>query len=126
MILHVSSQKIGSNTFSPPSDTARINQIYAYILSHFSENITVEKLAEVANLSTTSFCRYFKKCSNKTFIDFLIEIRMGYACKQLIETDKTVGQICIESGYNSISNFNSYFKKTTKLTPLAYQKLYKK
>lgn len=53
--------KIGSQTFSPPSDTARINQIYAYILSHFSENLTVETMAQVANLSTTSFCRYFKK-----------------------------------------------------------------
>jgi AraC-like DNA-binding protein/quercetin dioxygenase-like cupin family protein len=118
--------KIGANNFIPPTDTARINQIYAYVLSHFAENLTVEKMAHISNLSTTSFCRYFKKCSNKTFMDFLIEIRIGYACKQLIETDKPVGQISVEAGYNSISNFNSFFKKTTKLTPLAYQKLYKK
>lgn len=118
--------KIGANTLTPPSDTARINQVYAYVLTHFSENITVESMAEVANLSTTSFCRYFKKCANRTFVDFLMEIRIGYACKLLIETDKTIGQICQESGYNSISNFNNFFKKATKMTPSAYQKQFRK
>lgn len=118
--------KMGTNTATLPNDTARINQIYAYVLSHFDENITIESMGRLANMSTTSFCRYFKKCSNKTFVDFLMEIRIGYACKQLIETDKTIGQICQESGYNSISNFNNFFKKATNMTPSAYQKYYRK
>jgi AraC-like DNA-binding protein len=117
--------KFGFNAQNSHSDTERINKIYAYVLSNFSENITVEQMARLANLSTTSFCRYFKKCTNKTFLDFLIEVRIGHARKQLIETDKSVGQISLEVGYNSISNFNSYFKKTTNMTPLAYQKAYK-
>jgi AraC-like DNA-binding protein/quercetin dioxygenase-like cupin family protein len=117
--------KLGSNSFNYPIDTTRINEVYTHVLSHFSENLTIENMARIANLSPTSFCRYFKKCTNKTFVDFLTEVRIGYACKQLIETDKTVGQISGEAGYNSISNFNSLFKKATKVAPLVYQKYYK-
>jgi AraC-like DNA-binding protein/mannose-6-phosphate isomerase-like protein (cupin superfamily) len=117
--------KLGSNSFNYPIDTTRINEVYTHVLSHFSENLTIENMARIANLSPTSFCRYFKKCTNKTFVDFLTEVRIGYACKQLIETDKTVGQISLEAGYNSISNFNSLFKKATKVAPLVYQKYYK-
>lgn len=56
-------------------------------------------------------------------MDFLIEIRIGFACKQLIETDKSVGQISIESGYNSISNFNSYFKKSDQIESFGLSKI---
>lgn len=115
---------IDSQGLISQSDTERINQIYSFVLANFSENITIEAMSRVANLSPTSFCRYFKKCTNKTFVDFLIEVRINHACKQLIETSKPIGQIAIESGYNSLSNFNTHFKKIMKATPLNYKKYY--
>lgn len=115
---------IDSQGLISQSDTERINQIYSFVLANFSENITIEAMSRVANLSPTSFCRYFKKCTNKTFVDFLIEVRINHACKQLIETSKPIGQIAIESGYNSLSNFNTHFKKIMKTTPLNYKKYY--
>lgn len=114
--------KISSNSFNNTIDTTRINKIYAYVLENFSDNLTIDTIAKVSNLSPTSFCRYFKKCCNKTFFDFLKEVRIGFACKQLIETEKPVSQICMESGYNNISNFNAYFKKVTNMSPTDYKK----
>ncbi|MEO6730324.1 MAG: AraC family transcriptional regulator [Ferruginibacter sp.] len=108
-------------TFSP-SETDRLNTIYQYILDNFSKEITLEEIAKVANISPHSFCRYFKSRIKKTFSKFLLEIRIGHACKLLTETNKTVATICYDSGFNNFSNFNRHFKSITRKTPLEYRK----
>lgn len=110
-------------TFSP-SETDRLNTIYQYILDNFSREITLPEIAKVANISPHSFCRYFKSRIKKTFSKFLLEIRIGHACKLLAETNKTVATICYESGFNNFSNFNRHFKSITKKTPLEYRRHY--
>jgi AraC-like DNA-binding protein len=106
-------------------DTDRINQIYKYSLDHFQQKITIEEIAEVANISPNSFCRYFKSRSRKTFSQFLLELRIGHACKLLIDGKLSVAQICYESGFNNFANFNKYFKIHTGKSPLQYQKGYR-
>lgn len=105
-------------------DTDRINDIYAYSIAHFKEKITLEEIAAVAHISENSFCRYFKTRTRKTYSRFLQELRIGHACKLLIENRLTLAQVCEESGFNNFTNFYRYFKMITGKTPVEYQKEY--
>ena len=107
-----------------PTETDRLNNIYQYILKNFSKEITLDQIAKVAHISPHSFCRYFRSRIKKTFSRFLIEVRIGHACKLLAETSKSVADICYESGYNNFSNFNRHFKSITQKTPLEHRKDY--
>lgn len=104
------------------SENERINAIYDYSMRNFKRNIQLEEIASVANISPNSFCRYFKSRTRKTFSRFLIEIRVGHACKLLIENNLSIKQLCYESGFNNFTSFHKYFKMITTKSPLAYQK----
>lgn len=99
----------------------RIEDVYNYINQYFKKDLQLAEVAAVANMSPSAFSHYFKKCSNKSFIQFLVEKRVSYACKMLLETECTVREICFESGFNNLSNFNRLFKKYKKVTPKAYR-----
>ncbi len=103
-------------------DKDRINAIYEYSLNHFKETIKLEDISEIANISPNSFCRYFKSRTRKTYTQFINEIRVGNACKLLIEDKINVKQICYESGFNNFASFHKFFKKITGKSPLKYQK----
>ncbi|MHA4741553.1 AraC family transcriptional regulator [Dyadobacter sp. MSC1_007] len=107
-------------------DTDRINHIYQYSISNFQKKISIDEIAEVANISPHSFCRYFKSRSRKTYSQFLLELRIGHACKLLSESRLSVAQICFESGFNNFANFNKYFKIHTGKSPMQYQKEFRK
>lgn len=100
----------------------RISMIYEYSLKNFKRPILLEEIAGVANISPNSFCRYFKSKTSKTYSQFLIEIRVGYACKLLIENNLSIKQLCYESGFNNFTSFHKYFKLITSKSPLIYQK----
>lgn len=106
------------------SENERVNAIYEYTLSHFSQRITLEKIASVAGLVPNSFCRYFKSRTGKTYSQFLTEIRVGAACKLLIEDWIGIKQICFESGFNNASCFHQRFKDITGKSPQHYQRAY--
>jgi len=108
------------------SETERLNDIYNYTMSNFKQKISLEEIASTACLSVNSFCRYFKSQTQKTYSQFLTEIRIGYACKLLIENRLTISKICLESGFNNFSNFNRYFKMLTGQCPLEYKKAFAK
>jgi AraC-like DNA-binding protein len=91
------------------------------VMTHFKEEIQVVKVAEIANMSYSGFCRYFKNRTKKNFSHFVNEIRIGYACKRLMESDISISNICFESGYNNMTNFNEQFKKIVKCTPHQFQ-----
>lgn len=103
-------------------DAVRLNKICNYTLSNYKKDISLEEMASISNLSTTSFCRYFKLMTQKTYYDFLIEIRISHACRALIEDIYPTEMICFECGFNNVSNFYRHFKKVTGLTPLEYKK----
>ena len=106
------------------SDTERMNKVHAYVMKNFREKISLQQVASIANMAPASFSRYFKIHSNKTFSDFLTEIRIGYSCKLLIEKQINISQACYDSGFNTLSNFNRQFKAFTQHTPLEYRKKY--
>lgn len=102
-------------------DEDRLKKIHQFVYDHFSEKISVAKVASLANMTEVSFCRYFKSRTLKTFTCFLNEVRIAYACKLLHEKDTTVTNACFESGFGSLSYFNRRFKKIVKMSPYQYQ-----
>lgn len=108
------------------SETERMQKVHEYVMKHFKEELRLNEVAALTNMTEAAFCRYFKSRTNKTFSDFVSEIRVGYACKLLIEEKFSVTQICYESGFNTVSNFNRQFKNLTGKSPLQYQKEYRR
>ena len=102
----------------------RMNAIYEYSLANFRQKIQLSEIAEVARISENSFCRYFKTRTRKTYSQFLIEIRVGEACRLLIENRYNIKQICFECGFNNLVGFHKYFKQITGKSPLSYQREY--
>lgn len=87
-------------------DAKRINKVMNYIMKNYSEDVKIEEAARLSGLTMSSFCRYFKSKTHKTFSYFLNEVRIQNACKLLGNTARTVDQICYDCGYNNISHFN--------------------
>jgi AraC-like DNA-binding protein len=120
---------LSSKGFIQPSldkDNERIKLIFEYTFNHYYEKITINEVAALLNMTRQSFCRYFKNKTNKTYIQFLMEVRIGYACRLLLEDEKNVSEISYQCGYNNISNFNQQFKLITKKKPLEYKRDYLK
>lgn len=105
-------------------ESERMNSILHYLFENFSKPITLECISKEAKLSPNAFCRYFKQRTNKTFGAFLTELRINYACKLIVETDKAIGDVCYDSGFNNFSNFNRYFKELKGIPPLEFRKKY--
>jgi AraC-like DNA-binding protein len=109
---------------SNETDTIRLNKICTYTLSNYKREITLAEISSISNLSITSFCRYFKLMTKKTYYDFLIEIRISHACRLLVEDKLPTEVVCFDCGFNNVSNFYRHFKKVTDMTPLDYKKKY--
>jgi AraC-like DNA-binding protein len=103
------------------SETERMQKVHNYVLQHFFQEIRLGDVASLAGMTEAAFCRYFKARSNKTFIDFVNEIRIGHACKLLLEDKWTIAQIAYDSGFDSLSNFNRNFKRYIGHTPREYK-----
>ncbi|WP_422081866.1 AraC family transcriptional regulator [Ulvibacterium sp.] len=100
----------------------KINTVYAYVFQNIQEGVKLEEAAALLNMAPSSFCRFFKKKTDLTFMEYVKRVRVGMAAKLLAETDKQITQICFESGYNNLANFNHYFKSIMAKTPSAYRK----
>ncbi len=103
------------------TDVQRINRVYQYVMQHFNRKIQLEEAARIANMTPNAFCRYFKMRTQKTFSSFVNEMRVSYACKLLLSKDYSVTEICFESGFQNLTNFNKFFKLFTGLSPRNYR-----
>jgi AraC-like DNA-binding protein len=108
------------------SDQNRMNKVYEHVMKNFKNNISLNEVAAIANMTPSSFSRYFKVRANKSFSNFVSEIRTGHARKLLLEDQLNISQICYECGFKTLSNFNKQFKEITGNTPLKYKKEYLK
>lgn len=105
-------------------DRERIERVFQYTIECFDQPVSLKEIAELTGMSVPAFCSYFKKSTKKTYIDFLNEVRIGHACKLLIDTDQTILEICYQSGFNTLANFNKQFLKIKQRTPSKYRKLF--
>lgn len=109
-----------SSVFS--KNIEKVNKVYEYVFQNIHEGIRLDEAAAVLNMAPSSFCRFFKKKTGNTFMEYVKNVRVGIAAKLLAETDKQITQICFESGYNNLANFNHYFKANIGKTPSEYRK----
>jgi len=110
----------GYSKIRKSDDFDRFDKAHRYMIDNFHQNITLEKVSDIVGMTPTSFCRYFKKHTKKSFLSVLHEIRIGHACKLLIENKMSIAGISYESGFNNVSNFNEQFKKIKGISPSQY------
>lgn len=98
----------------------RLTKVMLFLNTNYQRKIELETVAEIANLHPAAFCRFFKEKTGKSLSEYVNDMRIGYACRLIIEGKMSVSQISFESGFNNLSNFNRTFKRHTKLTPTEY------
>jgi AraC-like DNA-binding protein len=116
---------VNNEAYVPVNDQAkndRLSAVFEYVKENFNQDITLDEIAKIANLTPTSFCRMFKLKTKKSFVEYLNEIRVSNACKYLVGTDISISEIAYKCGYKTASNFNLLFKKLTGTTPKEYRK----
>lgn len=107
-------------------DNDRINIVFNHVRNNFKEEVTLAEIADKAGMTIPSFCRYFKKITNKTFIQFVNEYRLVHASKLLAEQPMSITDVCYESGFNNFSHFNKSFKGFTGQSPSEFRNRLKK
>ncbi len=116
---------LASPAFSPSlkaRDISRLDEVLGHLRRHKSETVTLEQAASVARMSPKSFCRFFKANTGKTLVEYVHELRIGEACRQLLETDLPVSEVALECGFNNLSNFNRRFRGIKGMTPREYRR----
>ena len=103
-------------------DGNRLNKIIEFTFREFQRVITLAEVAALANLTPEAFCKYFKTRTRKTYVSFLNEIRINHACRLLTE-EKPVADICYDSGFTNLSNFNRIFRKIKNMAPGEWRKM---
>ncbi|WP_346238840.1 AraC family transcriptional regulator [Niabella insulamsoli] len=132
-LLHDLSTSRNMQTLSDSSPSAehpssynsrRIEKVIEYINSNFHRNITLNDAARLVNMADMSFSRFFKTRTGITFMDTLLECRIGNASRLLIDTTQSISEIAYNCGFNNISNFNRLFKKRKGCTPKKFREDY--
>jgi AraC-like DNA-binding protein len=120
---------LSSTTYLPEREAFSRNEktdILYYMLQHFRENVSLQSVAKQYNMSESAFAHFIRKKTGKSFTSLLNEMRIGYACRQLIDTDKNIAEVCFECGYNNISYFNRKFRELKTRSPKTFRKEYRK
>lgn len=117
---YLSKMPVGVSEFD--KDFKQVNKIYEYVFKNIQEEIKLNEVSALLNMAPGSFCRFFKKKTNLTFMEYVIKVRIGLAAKLLAETNKQITEIGYECGYSNLANFNHYFKKIMGKTPSEHRK----
>lgn len=99
----------------------KLNKVYEYSVNHFMERISIETIADLANFTPAAFCRFFKTRTGKTYHEYLMDLRINFACKLLAEDKLNISEIAHQSGFQNLSLFNRQFKELKGITPSEYQ-----
>jgi AraC-like DNA-binding protein len=108
-------------TATSGGDTDRINIVFEFIMKNYTKEIYLQEIASKLNMSVPSFSRYFKHHTRKTFTDYVTEIRIGHACRLLMEDNLNIFEISYQSGFENLSNFHRLFKGILGTTPKDYR-----
>ena len=99
----------------------KLNKVYEYSVNHFMERISINVVADLANLTPAAFCRFFKARTGKTYLDYLTDLRISFVCRLLAEEKQNISEIAHQSGFQNLSLFNRHFKHAKGVTPSEYQ-----
>lgn len=120
---------LSSQTFSRPdgsSDSRRVAKAQEYINKHYREEIRLNDLAELVGMTGSSFSRFFKLRTGRSISDYIIDVRLGYATRALMDSTTSIAEICYECGFNNVSNFNRIFRKKKNCSPKEFRELYRR
>ncbi len=99
----------------------RLNKIIRFLSTNYYREVPFAEVADIAGMHPVSLCRYFKEKTGKKISEYLNDLRIGFACKLLLESTLQISQICYETGFNNISNFNRNFRRITGMSPKQYK-----
>ena len=108
------------------TDSRRVQKVKDYIDANFKDDIRLQELADLANMTPTAFSRFFKLRTGKSISEYIIDVRLGHAARMLADSTMAVVEICYRCGFNNISNFNRIFKRKKGLTPTECRENYHK
>lgn len=108
------------------SDSRRVLKVKNYISTHYQDELRLPELAGIAGMSPSAFSRFFKLHTGRNLSDYIIDLRLGYASRQLVDTAKSVSEISFSCGFNNLSNFNRIFKKKKGCSPTEFRENYRK
>ncbi len=118
--------KLSSEYFNPMKSEEtekRINKVCQHIQKNSTRIIDLETIASLIHLSPSAFCKFFKRATGKTFSDYVNDIRIGNACHVLTESDKAIGEVAYETGFESLTYFNRVFLKKKGITPRGFRNM---
>jgi len=104
----------------------RINKVVEYLNQNYQDQVRLSDVSSLINMSEPSFCRFIKQRTSKSFVDFLTDIRMGFAIRMLIDSPHSIAEIGYACGFNNLSNFNRIFKKKKGMPPSEFRENYRK
>lgn len=108
------------------SDSRRVLKVKNYISKNYRNEIRLATLADIAGMSPSAFSRFFKLRTGRNLSEYIIEMRLGYASRLLVDTSKGIAEICYDCGFNNLSNFNRIFKKKKNCSPSEFRENYHK
>lgn len=122
-------RELSSSSFAKAqgeSESKRVKAVKEYIVSHYEDEIRLEQMSQLAHMSPTAFSRFFKLRTGKTLAEYIVDIRLGFATRKLIDTNEPVSQIGFSCGFNTLTNFNRLFKKRKGCSPTEFREKYAK
>lgn len=120
---------LASSSFAHSSrntENKRVQKVKQYINDHYTEQLKLADMASLVGMTPVAFCRFFRVRTGRTLSEYIIDIRLGYAARALVDTSNSISEICYECGFNNLSNFNRTFKAKRGITPREFRAMYKK
>ncbi len=122
-------RQLASSSFAKvhvDSDSHRILKVKNFIDSNYHEEIRLAQLADIVGMTPSAFSRFFKLCTGKNVAEYIVDVRLGYAARRLVDTTESVSEICYCCGFNTLSNFNRLFRKRKGCNPTEFRDYYLK
>ena len=94
----------------------------SYLNKNYTRNVSLDEIASFAAMNSSAFCRYFKSKTGKSFKNYILDMRIRFACKLLLMEDISISQLSSQCGFDTLSHFNKTFKKNTGYVPSQYRK----
>lgn len=122
-------QPLASSSFARlevNADSRRIQKVQEYLNKHYMEEIRLHQMSDLAGMTPVAFSRFFKLRTGKSLSDYIIYLRLGFAARLLVDSTRSIAEICYECGFNNLSNFNRIFKKKKGCSPKEFRDNYRK
>lgn len=122
-------RELSSSSFAQvkvEEESRRVQKVKEFIRTNYREEMRLEQLSELVGMAPTAFSRFFKLRTGKTLAEYIVDVRLGVAARQLIDTNEPVSQICYTCGFNTLTNFNRLFKKRKGCSPTEFREKYAK